>query len=54
MMYLVEIKLGDSKIQKYILDLESLDKLIQENLYNYEYIRIIEEVDKPKIKKREK
>lgn len=58
-MYLVEIKLGDFKIQRYVLNGEELGKLIQENINNYDYVKILkeikdEEVDKPKIRRRKK
>ena len=43
-MYLVEIKLGDYVIQKYINDYEALQELIRQNP-QYEYIKIIEKVD---------
>lgn len=59
-MYLVEIKLGDAKIKKYVLDSKALGRLIQENMNTYEYVKILEEYkndEKPnnvKVRKREK
>ena len=58
-MYLVEIKLGDAKIQRYVLNAEALGRLIQENINTYEYVKILEEikdeeVDKPKTRRRKK
>lgn len=56
-MYLVEIKLGDCKIRRYVLNSEMLGRLIQENMNTYEYVKILEEIPndelgKPKTKKR--
>ena len=51
-MYLVEIKLGNYKIRKYVLNSEMLEQLIQENP-QYEYVKIIEEV-KPKVRSKKK
>ena len=58
-MYLVEIKLGNEKIRRYVLNSEMLGRLIQENMNTYEYVKILEEIpneelEKPKIKKRKK
>ena len=58
-MYLVEIKLGNVKIKRYILNSEMLGRLIQENMHNYEYVKILEETPneelaKPKIRKRKR
>ena len=53
-MYLVEIKLGDYKIQKYVLNAEALETLILENP-QYEYVKIIEEVkNTPQLKSKTK
>lgn len=43
-MYLVEIKLGNYKIRRYIYNMETLQKFILDNP-QYEYIKIIEEVN---------
>lgn len=43
-MYLVEIKLGNYKIRRYIYNMETLQKLMLDNP-QYEYIKIIEEVN---------
>lgn len=53
-MYLIEIKLGNDKIRKYVPNADALEKLILENP-QYEYVKIIEEVkntpqSKPKTK----
>ena len=58
-MYLVEIKLGNEKIRRYVLNPEMLGRLIQENMNTYEYVKILEEIpneelEKPKTKKRRK
>ncbi len=58
-MYLVEIKIGNFKIRRYILNAEELGRLIQENMNTYEYVKILEEIpneelEKPKTKKKEK
>ena len=58
-MYLVEIKIGNYKIRRYILNAEELGRLIQENMNTYEYVKILEEIpneelEKPKTKKKEK
>lgn len=56
-MYLIEIKSGEVKIRKYVLNSKELDLLMQENP-QYEYIKILEEVsdkmDKPKTRRRKK
>lgn len=55
-MYLVEIKLGNYKIRRYIYNMETLQKLMLDNP-QYEYIKIIEEVnynDKEITRKRKK
>lgn len=43
-MYLVEIKLGNEKIRRYVLNAEELGRLIQENIDTYEYVKILEEI----------
>lgn len=43
-MYLVEIKLGNYTIRRYIYNMETLQKLMTDNP-QYEYIKIIEEVN---------
>lgn len=43
-MYLVEIKIGESKIRRYIPTPEMLGRLIQENMHTYEYVKILEEI----------
>jgi hypothetical protein len=58
-LYLVEIKLGNVKIKRYILNSEMLGRLIQENINNYEYVKILEEIPneeltKPKTRKRKR
>lgn len=58
-MYLVEIKIGERKIRRYIPTPEMLGRLIQENMKTYEYVKILEEIPneelgKPKVKKRVK
>lgn len=58
-MYLIEIKLGDYKIKKYVPDAKTLGQLIQDNMNNYEYVKIIEEIPnyelgKPKVRKKKK
>ena len=51
-MYLVEIKLGNYKIQRYVINSSELERLIKENP-QYEYVKIIEEVDiKKKVRKK--
>ena len=53
-MYLVEIKSGDVKIRKYVLNNEYLEQLIKENP-QYEYVKIIEDTNnkvKRKIKRK--
>jgi hypothetical protein len=50
-MYLIEIKLGDAKIRRYIPNAEMLAQLIEENP-QYEYIKIIEEVKDENISKK--
>lgn len=53
-MYLVEIKLGEDKIKKYVLNSEMLERLIKENP-QYEYVKIIEELkSNSKIRKKKK
>ena len=53
-MYLVEIKSGDVKIRKYVLDNEHLEQLIQENP-QYEYVKIIEDTNnKSKVRRKKK
>ena len=49
--YLVEIKLGNAKIRRYVLNTTTLEQIMQENP-EYEYVKLVE--DKPKIKKRVK
>jgi len=49
--YLVEIKLGNAKIRRYVLNTTTLEQIMQENP-DYEYVKLVE--DKPKIKKRVK
>ena len=58
-MYLVEIKIGNDKIRRYVLNAEMLGRLIQENMHTYEYVKILEEIPndelgKSKAKKRVK
>lgn len=58
-MYLVEIKIGERKIRRYVPTPEMLGRLIQENMHTYEYVKILEEIPndelgKPKTKKRRK
>lgn len=43
-MYLVEIKLGDAKIQKFVMNTEMLARLIKENP-QYEYVKILQEIN---------
>ena len=57
-MYLVEIKLGDYKIQKYVINSEMLERLISENP-QYEYVKVLkeissEEITKPKVRRKKK
>ena len=57
-MYLVEIKLGQFKIYRYVLDKEGIRRLLNDSP-GYEYINIIkempqEEKEVAKVKKREK
>lgn len=52
-MYLVEIKTGEVKIKRYILDKNALETLKQENP-QYENIKILEEIKEiPKVKKKQ-
>ena len=58
-MYLVEIKIGNDKIRRYVPTPEMLGRLIQENMDTYEYVKILEEIPneelvKPKTKKLQK
>ena len=58
-MYLVEIKIGNDKIRRYVPTPEMLGRLIQENMHTYEYVKILEEIPndelgKPKTRKRKK
>lgn len=56
-MYLIEYKLGDGSIKKFIANTELLKKFIEDNP-QYEYIKIIEEIsdekllEQPKVKKK--
>lgn len=56
-MYLIEYKLGDDTIKKFIGTTEILEKFMQDNP-QYEYIKIIEEISdekllgQPKVKKK--
>ena len=56
-MYLIEYKLGDGSIKKFIANTELLQKFIEDNP-QYEYIKIIEEIsdeklqEQPKVKKK--
>lgn len=43
-MYLVEIKIGNDKIRRYVPTPEMLGRLIQENMDTYEYVKILEEI----------
>jgi hypothetical protein len=43
-MYLVEIKIGDAKIRRYVSSPQILGKLIEENIDTYEYVKILKEV----------
>ena len=57
-MYLVEIKLGNYKIQKYVINSEMLERLISENP-QYEYVKVLkeissEEITKPKARRKKK
>lgn len=58
-MYLIEYKLGDGTIKKFIATTEILEKFIQDNP-QYEYIKIIEEIsdeellEKSKVKKKKR
>lgn len=56
-MYLVELKLGDMKIRKYIVNPLTLQYLM--NDLNYDSVRIIEEIDildtgKTRVKRKKK
>lgn len=56
-MYLIEYKLGDGTIKKFIANTELLEKFIEDNP-QYEYIKIIEDIsdekllEQPKVKKK--
>lgn len=58
-MYLIEYKLGDGSIKKFIGNTELLKKFIEDNP-QYEYIKILEEIpnedllEKPKTKKKKR
>ena len=43
-MYLVEFKIGNYKIRRYISDAKVLGELIQDNMDTYEYVKIIKEI----------
>lgn len=42
-MYLVEYKCGDFIIKKYVADTNALSKLIETEMTNYEYIKVLKE-----------
>ena len=58
-MYLIEYKLGDGTIRKFIATTELLQKFIEDNP-QYEYIKILEEIpnedllEKQKVKKKKR
>lgn len=52
-MYLVEIKLGNYKIRRYVYNMETLQKLMLDNP-QYEYIKIIEEVNDKEVTRKRK
>lgn len=43
-MYLIEYKCGDFIIKKYVADSKQLGKLIETEMSNYEYIKILKEI----------
>lgn len=43
-MYLIEYKLDDIIIRKYIADNDALEHMIETELPNYEYIKILKEI----------
>lgn len=43
-MYLIELKSGEVILRKYIPDNNALERLIETELPNYEYIKILKEI----------
>lgn len=52
-MYLIEYKCGDFIIKKYVADPKQLGELIEANMSNYEYIKILEEIKDELIESKE-
>lgn len=49
--YLVEIKLGNAKIRRYVLNTTTLEQIMQENP-DYEYVKLVSEKVKTKVRRK--
>lgn len=53
-MYLIEYKCGEMIIKKYVSDKNTLNKMIENEMTNYEYIKILKEFKKQILEQSEK
>lgn len=53
-MYLIEYKCGDFIIKKYVADTKQLGELIETEMSNYEYIKILEYIKDELIESKQK